>query len=175
MTPKEMENILQSIFLIVDTREQPTEEYRKRLSEVGMPHTRRKLDFGDYSCGYFAQDGSEVSLDKEIVIERKMSIDEICGNFTKGRTRFTREFERAVQSGAKIHLIVENGNYEKVINGRYRSRLNANSLIGSFMAFADRYDISVHFCRSETTPVLINKIFYYHVRNKLTKELEFEV
>lgn len=175
MTPREMESILQTMFLLVDTREQPTEEYHKRISEVGLPHQRKKLDFGDYSCGYFAQDGSEVLLDKEIVIERKMSIDEICGNFTKGRDRFAREFERAAKSNAKVHLIIENGNYEKIVNGRYRSKLNPNSLMASFMAFADRYDISVHFCRPETTPVLINKIFHYHLRNKLMKEVKFEV
>lgn len=175
MTPKEMENILKTIFLIVDTREQPTEQYYKRLSSVGIPYRRQKLDFGDYSCGYLSEDGSEISLEKEIVIERKMSLDEICGNFTRGRDRFAREFERAIKSGAKVHLIIENGNYEKIIKGKYRSRLNSNSLLASFVAFADRYNISVHFCKAETTPVLINKIFYHHIRNKLMQDIEFEV
>lgn len=175
MTPKEMENILKTIFLIVDTREQPTEQYFKRLDSVGLPYRRQKLDFGDYSCGYCPQNGFEVLLDKEIVIERKMSLDEICGNFTKGRERFAREFERAAKSGAKVHLIIENGNYEKIIGGKYRSKLNSNSLLASFIAFADRYNISVHFCKSETTPLLINRIFYYHIRNKLMKDIEFEV
>ena len=175
MTPREMENILNTIFLLVDTREQPTERYYKRLDAVGFPYRRQKLDFGDYSCGYLAQDGLEVLLDKELVIERKMNLDEICGNFTKGRDRFAREFERAAKNGAKVHLIVENGNYEKILNGKYRSKLNSNSLLASFLAFADRYDISVHFCKPDTTPVLMNKIFYHHVRNKLMKEIEFEV
>lgn len=165
-----MENILNTIFLLVDTREQPTERYYKRLDSVGIPYRRQKLDFGDYSCGYFAQDGLEVLLDKEIVVERKMNLDEICGNFTKGRDRFAREFERAIKNNAKIHLIIENGSYEKIINGKYRSRLNSNSLLASFIAFADRYNISVHFCRPETTPVLMNRIFYHHIRNKLIKK-----
>lgn len=175
MTPREMENILSSIFLIVDTREQPTEGYFKRLEAVGLPYRRQKLDFGDYSCGFCPTDGAEVLLDKEIVIERKMNLDEICGNFTRGRDRFAREFERAAASGAKVHLIVENGNYEKLINGKYRSRLNPNSLLASVTAFADRYNISVHFCKSETTPLLMNKIFYHHIRNKLMQDIEYEV
>lgn len=175
MTPREMENVLNTIFLLVDTREQPTEKYYKRIEAVGFPYRRQKLDFGDYSCGYLAQDGLEVLLDKELVVERKMNLDEICGNFTKGRDRFAREFERATQNGAKVHLIVENGNYEKILNGKYRSKLNSNSLLASFLAFADRYDITVHFCKPDTTPVLINKIFYHHIRNKLMKEIEFEV
>lgn len=173
MTPKEMERVLETIFLIVDTREQPTESYYKRLDAVGFPYRRQKLDFGDYSCGFCDLSGSEVLLDKEIVIERKMSLDEICGNFTKARDRFAREFERAQKSGAKVHLIVENGNYEKILKGTYRSRLNSNSLFSSFTAFADRYDISVHFCKPDTTPVLMSKIFYHHIRNKLMRELDF--
>lgn len=175
MTPKEMENILNTMFLLVDTREQPTEQYYKRLDSVGIPYRRQKLYFGDYSCGYCGIDGFEVLLDKEIVIERKMNLDEICGNFTKGRDRFSKEFERAAKSGAKVHLIVENGNYEKIIGGKYRSKLNSNSLLSSVMAFADRYDISVHFCKPETTPLLMRKIFYHHIRNTLIKDLEFEV
>ena len=175
MTPKEMENILNTMFLLVDTREQPTEQYYKRLDSVGIPYRRQKLDFGDYSCGYCGRDGFEVLLDKEIVIERKMNLDEICGNFTKGRDRFSREFEKASKSGAKVHLIVENGNYEKIIGGKYRSKLNSNSLLSSVMAFSDRYDISVHFCKPETTPLLMRKIFYHHIRNTLIKDLEFEV
>ena len=175
MTPKEMENILKTIFLLVDTKEQPTEQYYKRLDSVGIPYRRQKLDFGDYSCGYLSENGFEVLLDKEIVIERKMSLDEICGNFTKGRDRFAREFERAAKNGAKVHLIVENGNYEKILKGTYRSKFNSNSLLASFMAFADRYNISVHFCKPDTTPTLINRIFYHHIRNKLMNEIEFEV
>ena len=175
MTPKEMDGVLKTLFLIVDTREQPTAQYFKRLDAVGIPYRRQKLDFGDYSCGYLALDGSEILLDKEIVIERKMNLDEICGNFTRGRDRFAREFERAKQSGAKVHLIVEGGSYEKIIGGKYKSRFNANSLLASFVAFADRYDISVHFCKAETTPVLMNKIFYHHIRNKLMQDIEFEV
>ena len=167
-----MERTLDTMFLIVDTREQPTEAYYKRLDAVGVPYRRAKLDFGDYSCGYLASDDFEVLLDKEIVIERKMSLDEICGNFTRGRERFAREFERAAASGAKVHLIVENGNYEKILKGSYRSKFNSASLLASFIAFADRYNITVHFCKPDTTPTLINKIFYYHIRNKLMKELE---
>ena len=170
-----MDGVLKTLFLIVDTREQPTAQYHKRLESVGIPYRRQKLDFGDYSCGYLALDGSEILLDKEIVIERKMNLDEICGNFTRGRDRFAREFERAAKSGAKVHLIVEGGSYEKIIGGKYKSRFNANSLLASFVAFADRYDISVHFCKAETTPILMNKIFYHHIRNKLMQDIEFEV
>lgn len=169
MTPAEFEKTLQSITILADTREQPTEKFQKRMKAVGFPFRREKLDFGDYSAEY-EQDGQVISLRDEIAIERKMSLDEICGNFTKGRKRFEREFERACAKGAKIHLIIENASYEKINSGKYRSRLTSNSLNASLFAFCDRYNITVHFCNSDTTASLIRSILYYHIRNKIQAE-----
>lgn len=171
MKPAEMERILKTITLIVDTREQQTPEYKRRIKAVGYPYRRQALKFGDYS-GEFRIGNKVYSLTSEIAIERKMSLDEICGNFTRGRARFEREFERAKKEGAKVHLIIENGSYEKIIKGSYRSRLNSNSLISSITAFCDRYNLTLHFCSPEVTPILINKLLYHHVRNKLIKDIE---
>ena len=169
MSPAETERTLKTITLLVDTREQPTERYKSRMKAVGFPYRREKLDFGDYSAEYTLGD-EVISLKNSIVIERKMSLDEICGNFTRGRERFKHEFERAIKSGAKVHLIIENGSYEKVIAGDYRSKLNANSLYSSLIAFCDRYNITIHFCTEKTTPSLIHKLIFHHIRNELQKE-----
>ena len=171
MKPAEMERILKTITLIVDTREQQTPEYKKRIKAVGYPYRRQALKFGDYS-GEYTKDGKVYSLTSEFAIERKMSLDEICGNFGKGRRRFNNEFTRAAEAGAKMHLIVENGNYEKIIAEKYRSKFNGNSLMSSIIAFCDRYNLTMHFCTPETTPIIINKLLYHHVRNKLMSEVE---
>lgn len=172
MTPSEMEFILNNnITLIYDSREHQTTALKERLRAVGFKNRREGLKFGDYTVEYEVNDQT-YNLQNEIVIERKMSLDEICANFTKGRARFEREFERAIAAGAKIHLIIENGSYEKIMEGEYRSRLNSNSLYSSLVAFCDRYNITIHFCKPETTPVLMRKIFYHHIRNKLTKEIK---
>ena len=171
MTPSEMEYILKNITLIYDTREHQTNALFERLKATGFTYRRECLKFGDYTAEY-ENNGKVYNLQNEIVIERKMSLDEICINFTKGRARFEREFEKAIKAGAKIHLIVENGSYEKIIEGDYRSRLNSNSLYSSLLAFCDRYNITVHFCKPETTPTLMAKIFYHHIRNKLMNEIE---
>lgn len=171
MTPREMEAILDNIVIIYDSREHETAALWERLRAVGFRSRREGLKFGDYTAEYQI-DGIKYSLQNECVIERKMSLDEICSNFTKGRKRFEREFERAAKAGAKIHLIIENGSYEKILRGSYRSKFNSNSLYSSLIAFCDRYNLTVHFCKPETTPTLMRKIFYHHVRNKLMKELE---
>lgn len=174
MTPKEMEYVLESITLIYDSREHQTDALWERLKAVGFKYKRQGLKFGDYTAEYTLND-KVYSLQNECVIERKMSLDEICGNFTKGRARFEKEFEKAVKAGAKVHLIIENGNYEKILKGSYRSRLNSNSLYSSLIAFCDRYNITVHFCKPETTPTLMRKIFYHHIRNKLMTEVETHI
>ena len=112
MKPHEIDKILKSITVIVDTREQPTAQYHKRMKGIGLPFVRNKLDFCDYSCKYTDEKG-EHDLKNEIAIERKMSIDELCGNFTKGRARFQREFEKARKAGCKIHLIIEKRKYRE--------------------------------------------------------------
>lgn len=171
MTPKELEYALDTITLIYDSRERKTDALQKRLKATGFPYRRECLQFGDYTAEYTV-DGAVHSLQNELVIERKMGIDELCGNFTKGRDRFRREFERAAAAKAKVHLIIENGNYEKILAGEYRSMLSSNSLYSSLVAFCDRYNITVHFCRPETTPTLMRKLFYHHIRNKLNAQVE---
>lgn len=166
-----MDRALKNITLIYDTREHETTALFKRLEDTGYKYRREGLKFGDYTAEYKI-DGKVINLQNEIVIERKMSLDEICTNFTRGRKRFEREFERAIEKGAKVHLIIENGSYEKIIDGEYRSKLNSNSLYSSLLAFCDRYNITIHFCTPKTTPSLMAKIFYHHIRNKLMKESE---
>lgn len=175
MTPSEMEHILNNnITLIYDTREHQTKTLFKRLEATGFKCRREGLKFGDYTVEYKVG-GKTYNLQNEIVVERKMSLDEICINFTKGRSRFEREFEKAITAGAKVHLIIENGSHEKILKGDYRSRLNSNSLYSSLLAFCDRYNITYHFCTPETTPILMRKLFYHHIRNKLMEEIEIKV
>jgi ERCC4-type nuclease len=58
LTPQEVKRALGRLTLIVDTREQDTKAFRKRLDLIGFPHTRQKLDFGDYSATTALDDGT---------------------------------------------------------------------------------------------------------------------
>lgn len=163
----EVKKMLDSMICLYDTREQETVALKKRLEGLKCPSERYKLNFGDYSLAYIDLDGNKVYLTDKVAIERKMNLDELCGCFTSSRARFEREFLRARESGAKIHLLVEEGTYEKMFNGGYKSRLNPDSLIASWLAWANRYNIQLHFCKKETTPRLIYKILYYHLKTHL--------
>lgn len=167
MHPIELQKCLDSLVLLYDTREQPTARLEKRLYQTGLRPERRKLNVGDYSCECTLPDGSCLDFSDKIAIERKMSIDELCLCFGKERKRFEREFKRAKDMGCKIYLIVENGTWEKVYNGKYRSMYNPVALVASIDAFRARYGMQLDFCKEETTGRLIRDILYREAKEVL--------
>ena len=158
LSDKELTEALKGLTIICDTRERDThcEEYFKRNK---IPCVVRKLDTGDYSCAI-----GDLSFERDIVVERKHNLDEICGNFTTQRERFEREFLRAKAYGTKVHLIVENASWTDVFLGNYRSRLPPKSLVGSLLSWMVRFNVTVTFCKPEETAKIIYGIFYYFVR-----------
>ena len=154
--------------ILYDTREQKTDKLKKRLEGFEYPFEREKLDYGDYSCKYINLEGMVVYALPIVSIERKMNLDELCQCFTGGRSRFKREFERATASGAHLYLIIENGNIEKTLGGNYRSKLTADALIASMLAWSIRYNIKIYYAKPESTPKLIEKILHYELKEYLT-------
>lgn len=94
------------------------------------------------------------------VVERKMSLDELAACFCKGRSRFTKEFERAREQGARIYLIVENASWENLLNGKYRTKMDAKAFSASVVAFMVRFNLNIIFCKEETSGDLIKEILY---------------
>lgn len=167
-SPFELDQALKSITILVDTREQDTPALHRRLSGLGCAYRRQKLDSGDYGAEYTDRDGQCVAL--PIVVERKMALDELCNCFTRGRERFKREFERAKDAGNKMYLLVENANWENAFSGKYRSKLNPESLIASLLAWSIQYGFQVFFCKPESTGKLIYKIMRYELKELLEND-----
>ena len=167
MTNFEIRDCLDSMVILCDTREQPTERLKRRLEATGLPYERKKLDAGDYSCKCTLPDGEELDFSTKVAVERKMNLDELCQCFGKERARFEREFERAKAAGCRIYLIVEDGNWEKAYNGKYRSLLKPQALIASIDAFRARYGMQLDFCKPETTGRLIKDILYRELKEYL--------
>lgn len=127
-----------------------------------VPYFTRKLDIGDYSAQL-----EDMTLEKDVVIERKRNLDEICGNLSADRDRFEREFLRAKATGTKVFLIIENASWTDIYLQRYRSQLSPKSLMGSLMSWQVRFNITIIFCEPENTPRLIHQILYYAAREQL--------
>lgn len=161
-TETELTAKLKDLQIIADSREQVNNHLTDYWDKKKVPYFTRKLDIGDYS----AQLG-EMTLEKDVVIERKRNLDEICGNLTADRDRFEREFLRAKALGTKVFLIVENATWTDIYLQNYRSQLTPKSLMASLMSWQVRFNITVIFCEPENTPRLIHQILYYAAREQL--------
>lgn len=152
---------LKNLTIICDTREQD-KHCEEWFTKNKVQTITRKLDTGDYSCQL-----GEMSFERDICIERKHNLDEICGNFTVERERFEREFMRAKAYGTKVVLIIENATWTDIFLGNYRSKLNSKSLVGSLLSWMVRFNITVLFCRPEETARIIFGVCYYFAKEKL--------
>ena len=134
----------------------------KHFDKTKVPYITRKLDTGDYSAQLDGQ-----TFERDVVVERKHNLDEICGNFTTERERFEREFIRAKAYGTKVFLIIENATWTDVFLGNYRSKLQPKSLVASLLSWMARFNVTVLFCKPEETGKIVYGIFYYYARETL--------
>lgn len=158
--------------ILIDTREQPTERALKRYQSFGVPYRRQKLDYGDYTYNFILPTGKElykvdIPVKGSVMIERKMNLEELSSCFTHDRQRFEAEFERAKKEGCSVWLLVENANWENLLNGKYKTKFNSNAFTASLLSWSIKYDIKIVFCKSETTGKLIKQILYRELKNKL--------
>ena len=165
----EQKEVLDSLVLLYDTREQPTKNLEKRLILSGFPYERRKLSVGDYSCECTLLDGNKLDFSDKFVIERKYDISELCMCFGQQRKRFEKEFERAKKNGTRIYLLVENANWENIFNGKYNSKFNSSALVASLLAWQTRYDMKILFCKSETAGKLIGQVLFREAKEYISR------
>ena len=173
MNALDVEEILKTFRIVVDTREQATPKANHRYKSFGVPYERGTLRYGDYSANITVNDVPLYSVDSPIfskcIVERKMSLDELAICFTSGRDRFEREFQRAQENGARIYMIVENGSYEKIQRHDYKSRFHPNAFLASLAAWVVRYNINLTFCQSMTSGMLIKEFLYRDIKERLEK------
>lgn len=152
------------MLIIVDTREQDL-HVLKQLEARGVKCVRRKLEYGDYS---FELDG--VSYERKIVIERKGSITELCGNFAKGKTRFQKEFKRAYSDRCKVILMVENGSWKKIEAGEYRSKFSPAELKGRIKTWCNKFQIELVFVeKDKACEFVLSRFEQYLIKESVDK------
>lgn len=161
-TDKEITDLLKQIVIVADSREQENGHILGYLDEHKIAHITRKLDTGDYSAMI-----GDLTLEKDVAIEKKNSIDEIAGNFTVDRQRFEDEFLRAKAEGLKLFLLIENCTWSDILCHNYRSKLKPQSLIASLLAWQIRFNISIIFCKPSETAQIIYGTLYYAAREAL--------
>ena len=174
MTHFEEMQILESMEILVDTREQRTAKAEQRYKSFGVPYSKKALDYGDYTANFTLLDGRKLyNVSKTIhplcIVERKMSLDELAQCFTHSRERFEREFKRAVHYGCFIHLICEEGSFEKIEGHKYNSKLPPKAFLSSITAWQRRYNIHFHFCSSLESGHLIKEFLYRDMKERIER------
>ena len=168
----EIDDCLDSMQVVVDTREQPSKRAQKRYESFCVPYTRQTLSYGDYTYNFRLPSGQMLFNDSDtikghVVVERKQDLVELSQCFCQSRDRFEREFQRAKESGATIYLLVEDASWENLINGKYATRFNAKAFLASITAWMARYDIKIIFCKSETSGRMIKEVLYRELKERL--------
>ena len=103
---KEIKQIIKSIVILVDTREQVNSHLKMYFKSNKINFIDYKLDYGDYSFMIPKNESLDILEDiyfiDEIVIERKANAEEISNNFAKGRERFHKEFS---PNGTNVNFV----------------------------------------------------------------------
>ena len=168
---KELNRILskENIVILVDSREKANKHILDVFDKEGIQYRITTLESGDYTFELKAI--PELDIDhtmdfrQDVMIERKNSLDEISGNFTRGQERFNDEFGRAW--AVKKYLLIEDGSYEKILNHDYMTDYNSTSFFASLLSFDARYDLHICFADKETSAILIYNICKYTLREIL--------
>lgn len=168
-TDKEIDLLCKSIVVLVDTREKSNEHITNWFDKKKIPWTNKALSNGDYS--FFIPNNSELNInrdlyfDKEIMVERKMSLAEIGSNFTTYRTRF--EEEMATYQGKK-YVLLENSTYDQIVKGDYRNKLSEKAFLASIHTFNHRYNLEfVYMPNSDYSAEWIYLTFVYYLKHLL--------
>lgn len=168
-TDAELKQLLQSLVILIDTREQENGYIQAYLEKQGIAYAGRKLDFGDYSLMLPASPDMGIVRDiyftGAIAIERKASLEELSGNLTHDRARFEAELIRASRS--KLYLMVENASYADIIGHNYRTQYDPKAFLAALKTFEIRYGLRLTFVPAAYAGNYIYHTFYYYLREYL--------
>lgn len=168
-TEKEIKELLKTLTVIVDTREQENSWVTDYFNSKKIPYISEKLDFGDYSA--FIPANSEFGIPRniyfnnKIVVERKNSLEELSGTIST-RDRFESELLRA--KGKKFILMVEESQgYEKIIEHKYKTDYNEKAFLATIFTFQHRYGMDINFIDKKYSGLFIYQQLYYYIRTIL--------
>lgn len=155
--------------ILIDTREQKCDHIMDYFDKSKIAYKKKALPYGDYSFYIPQNDKLAIPRDlifyNDIIVERKGSLEELSGNFTKERDRLEKELALAPKE--KV-MIVENSTYADMVKGNYNTQYNNKSFWASIHSLWHKYDIPVIFMPDkECTGFFIRGYFTYYLKGWL--------
>lgn len=170
-TDKELKELLSSLTILVDTREQENGHVTAYFDKKKIPYVKKALNFADYSCMIPANPELGITRDMyftdAVVIERKNSLTELSNNLSNDRDRFISELIR--KGNAKLCLMIENTiGYSDILNHKYNTHYSEKSYLATLFSFQARFNINITFLPDKSLAGLfVFSMLHYHVRNYL--------
>ena len=100
-------------------------------------------------------------------IERKGSLVELSGNFTKDRQRMKHEFSR---TKGQLTLLIEANSIEDIITHNYSTQYQPSSYLATLLTYESRYWFNTKFISKKYSGLYIYQSLYYAVRQHLKGE-----
>lgn len=166
---EELKKLTKSMIILVDSREKQNSHILSYFDKQGITYQKEKLEYGDYSF-YLpaAAAGQDIYFHRDIVIERKASLEELSGNLTQERERFEKEFLKAGNDGCKVYLMIEDpGGYSSVIRHEYRTEMKPAAYMASLKTWESRFGCNVQFIDGSYSGYYIYSTFCYFCREIL--------
>ena len=166
-TDTEIPKILKNIIILIDTREKSCSHITDYFDKHKIKYEFMALPAGDYSFALEAMPEYDLPYRqhfyKDVIIERKNSLEELSGCFSQTRERFNDEWSRAYAK--RKYLLIENATYEDIINGNYDTKYNSKSFLGSLHSFNAKYGLEIVFMKNKNlSPVFILATCQYYLR-----------
>lgn len=164
-TDDEIKILLKSMVVVVDSREQENKHILAYLNKKKIPYISQKLGHADYTCMIPKNEALGIMRDTYfnniVSIERKGSVEELSGNLTQGRERFKDEM---IRHKGRMYLLVEDGSYEKIATGDYKTGFDKVRFVKSLCSFQAKYNLDIRFVTKLFAGSMIYHTLYYHVR-----------
>lgn len=166
---KDIKKLVGGIVVLVDTREKRNNHITDYFTKNNIIYEPTTLSYGDYSFYISAEvAGEDIYFHRDIVIERKASLEELSGNLAQERGRFEKEFLRAGNDRAKLYLMVEDrGGYSSIIGHKYNTQFAPAAFMASLKAWETRFNCNVQFIDKQYSGYYIMATFQYYAREML--------
>ena len=162
--PTNIEKLLKTMIIIYAKNEQENQHILDHFDKVKIKHKAVTMKTCDYSAIIPKNEELglpfDITLEKEILIERKAHLDELSANFldrketetkaeTLKRTAFNNEWIRAKESGAKLYLVIESGSFDDIDKHKYRSKYNEKAFYNTLISWRDNYGFQIDFVNKD--------------------------
>ena len=162
---------MKEIVVIFSNEEKENSHILQYFDKHNIKYARKNIKTCDYTAMIPANEELglpfDITLESEILIERKANLDELSLNCCQKRTEFENEWIRAKETGADLYLVIESGSLSDIQKHNYRSQYNEKAYYNTILSMANKYNFKVDFVTKELMPIHILRLLQLKLKHIL--------